>query len=184
MEQVNFTDEQLLNLINNTIITKTEFEPQDFTGGSVGITSTNNHTQTNMRVSLFFGYQNKKPITRNITIKNDTYYIWAKALMLKVTSLKNDNLGVGYGELNALMNGVNLDKYSNSISKKVKNSIVGVDLHVELIEKYMLKIENQEEEQILKIDLNELIVTTEKGDYQFLHLDNLLGSLILKNELD
>jgi hypothetical protein len=88
MEQVNFTDEQLLNLINNAIMSKTEFEPDDFTGGVVGITSTNNRTQTNMRVSFFFGYQNKKTITRNITINNDTYYIWTKALLLKVMSQK------------------------------------------------------------------------------------------------
>lgn len=186
MEQINFTDEQLLNLINNAITTKTEFEIDDFTGGSVGITSTNNHTQTNMRVSLFFGYQNKKPITRNITICNDTYYIWVKALLLKVISLKNDNLGVNYSELNALMNGVNLHKYSIRISKKVKNSIVGVDttvdLHVDLPEKYILKIEDQEPEQVIKIDLKELSITTQKGDYQFAHRDNLVQSLVLKNE--
>lgn len=181
MEQVSFTDEQLLNLINNAIMSKTEFEPDDFTGGSVGITSTNNHTQTNMRVSFFFGYQNKKPITRNITINNDTYYIWTKALLLKVMSLKNDNLGVGYSELNALMNGINLHKYSNSISKKVKKSIVGVGEMVDLPEKYMLKIEDQEPEQVIKIDLKELSITTQKGDYQFVYLDNLLQSLVLKN---
>lgn len=52
--------------------------------------------------------------------------------MLKVLSLKNDNLGVNYNELNALMNGVNLHKYSIRISKKVKNSIVGVDAIVDL----------------------------------------------------
>ena len=32
MEQVNFTDEQLLNLINNAIMSKMELEPDDFTG--------------------------------------------------------------------------------------------------------------------------------------------------------
>lgn len=128
MEQINFTDEQLLNLINNAIKSKTEFDIDDFTGGSVGITSTHNHTQTNMRVSLFFGYENKKPVTRNIAINNDTFYIWTKALLLKTMSLRNQNLGVSYGELNALMNGVNLSKYS----KKVKNSKVEVGSMVDL----------------------------------------------------
>lgn len=181
MEQINFRDEQLLNLVNNAIKTKTEFEPDDFTGGSVGITSTNNHTQTNMRVSLFFGYQNKKPVTRNITINNDTYYIWAKALLLKVMSLKNENLGVNYSELNALMNGVNLSKYSISISKKEKKSIVGVggmvDLQVDLPHLYRLQIEGQETEEVLKIDLNELTVTTAKGDYTFADIKHLKYNL-------
>lgn len=179
MEQINFTDEQLLNLVNNAIKTKTEFEPDDFTGGSVGITSTNNHTQTNMRVSLFFGYQNKKPVTRNITINNDTYYIWAKALLLKVMSLKNENLGVNYSELNALMNGINLSKYSSS--KKEKKSIVDVggivDLQVDLPHLYELKIEEQEAEKVLKIDIEELTVTTAKGDYTFADIKHLKYNL-------
>ncbi|MGD9554407.1 MAG: hypothetical protein AB7D96_02185 [Arcobacteraceae bacterium] len=104
MENLSFTDDQLLNLVNNTILQKTEFTIDEFTGGSVGITSTNNNTQTNYRVSLFFGYANKKPITRNIVIEKDTYYIWAKALMLKAQSIKNDNLGMNYSDLNTLMN--------------------------------------------------------------------------------
>ena len=153
MEQINFTDEQLLNLINNAIMSKTEFESDDFTGGSVGITSTNNHTQTNMRVSFFFGYQNKKPITRNITINNDTYYIWTKALLLKVMSLKNDNLGVGYGELNALMNGINLHKYSNSISKKVKKN---------LLEYFVLEVTAHSAANLLGIQTNSAALFTAK----------------------
>ena len=81
------------------------------------------------------------------------------------------------------MNGINLHKYSNSnsISKKVKKSIVGVGKMVDLPEKYMLKIEDQEPEQVIKIDVKELSITTQKGDYQFAYLDNLLQSLVLKN---
>lgn len=181
MEKINFTDEQLLNLVNNTIKTKTEFEPDDFTGGSVGITSTNNHTQTNMRVSLFFGYQNKKPVTRNISINNDTYYIWTKALLLKVMSIKNENLGINYSELNALMNGINLSEYSSSKSNKDKKSTVEVggvvDLQVELPYLYELKIEGQTAEKVIKIDIEELIVTTAKGDYTFANIKHLKYNL-------
>ena len=36
-------------------------------------------------------------------------------------------------------------------------------------------------EQVIKINLKELSVTTQKGDYQFVHLDNLLQSLVLTN---
>lgn len=104
MEHLSFTDDQLLNLVNNTIQTKTEFTIDEFTGGSVGVTSINNNLQTNYRVSLYFGYKNKKPVTRNIGIEKDAFYIWAKALMLKVLSLKSNNLGMTYSELNLLMN--------------------------------------------------------------------------------
>ena len=123
-----FDDSQLLNLVNNTIITKTEFEVKDYTGGSIQITSTNNHTITNFKVSLFFGYSSKKPVSRTITITQDMFYIWAKALLLKTLSIRNDNLGMNYSELNKLMNSDMSSLSVNSIS----NSIVGVDLPVDL----------------------------------------------------
>lgn len=99
-----YTDEQLLNLVNNSILTKTEFKPSDFTGGSVQATSTHSNKVTNIKVSLFFGYTSKKPITRTIDISKGTYYIWGKAIMLKVASLEVDTLGIDFNELNGLMN--------------------------------------------------------------------------------
>lgn len=131
MLEMSFTDDQLLNLLNNTVESKTEFAIEKFTGGSIGVTSTNNNTQINYKVHLFFGYKNKKPISRSITIEKELFYIWCKALMLKVASLKNDNLGMNYSELNMLMNST---ANSISISKKEKKSIVGVDLPVPLLQ--------------------------------------------------
>lgn len=115
-----FDDSQLLNLVNNTIHLKTEFEVKDYTGGSVQITSTHNHTITNFKVSLFFGYKNKKPVTRTITIDKDMFYIWTKALLIKTLSIQIQDLGMNYSELNKLMN---FDISSNS--NKVKYSKVG-----------------------------------------------------------
>ncbi len=101
---LSFTDEQLLNLINNTIIKKTEFEPKDFTGGSVQITSTNNHQLMKYKVSLFFGYQNRNAISRTIDIKEDFLNIWVSALLLKSKSMQVKNNGIDISELNELMN--------------------------------------------------------------------------------
>ena len=55
MEKHSFTDEQLLNLINNTIKSKTEFSEKDFTGGGVQITSTYNHKIINFLTALVVG---------------------------------------------------------------------------------------------------------------------------------
>lgn len=132
MEQFSFTDEQLLNLVNNTIIQKTKFSINDFTGGSIQITSTHNNTMTNYRVSLFFGYKSNKPISRSIIIEKDTFYIWAKALMLKVSSIRNDNIGMNYSELNELMNFSNKEDLSIGRVQKKVYSIVGVDRTVDL----------------------------------------------------
>ena len=123
---MSFTDEQLLNLVNNSIIQKTEFKPSDFTGGSVQVTSINNNRITNYKVSLFFGYKSKKPITRTIDISKDSYYIWSKALLTKVLIIENSNIGMDFSELNELMNDSN-----KVVSNKVV-SIVESPLQVEV----------------------------------------------------
>ena len=120
MNTSSFTDEQLLNLINNAILTKTEFKPSDFTGGSVQVTSTHSNKITNYKVSLFFGYTSKKPITRTIEINKETYYIWSKAVITKVASLQNDNVGLDFNEINSLMN----ISPSEVVSSEVDSNIV------------------------------------------------------------
>ena len=110
-----FTDEQLLNLVNNTIKTKTEFDVSELTGGSIQITSTNNHQLMKYKVSLFFGYKQKNPISRTIDISDSLVSIWLDALYLKIKSLQVLNNGMNYSELNALMN--------NSSNKVVSNIV-------------------------------------------------------------
>lgn len=118
---LSFTDEQLLNLVNNTIKTKTEFEINDFTGGSIQITSTNNHQLIKYKVSLFFGYSNRNAISKTFSIKEEFVNIWQKAILLKVKSLQVSNNGMDYSELNALMN--NLDEVvSNKVEVVSKGS--------------------------------------------------------------
>jgi len=104
MKKHSFTDEQLLNLINNTISTKTNHKPNEFTGGNIQITSTNNHQLIKYRVGLYFGYKGKHPIIKTIDIKEDLVSIWTNAILLKIKSLQSSNNGMCYSELNELMN--------------------------------------------------------------------------------
>lgn len=107
MNNHSFTDEQLLNLVNNTISTKTEFKVEDFTGGSVQVTSTNNHQLIKYRISLYFGYKGKNPISRTLDINEELLSIWQHAMLLKVKFLQTSNNGMGYSDLNTLMNSSN-----------------------------------------------------------------------------
>ena len=123
-----FTDEQLLNLVNNTIKNKTEFNIDDFTGGSVQITSTNNNQITKCRVSLFFGYKQKNPISRTIDIEEGLSFIWLSAIQLKVKSIQSVSIGMNYSELNSLMNNLPNKVDSNkvdsiSISKGITTNL-------------------------------------------------------------
>lgn len=85
MNKLNNT--QLINLIDSIIVTETEFAADEFTGGSVVNTITHNNTQVHYKLNLFFGYANKKPITRTIAISEDMYSILYKAITLKVKSM-------------------------------------------------------------------------------------------------
>jgi muramoyltetrapeptide carboxypeptidase LdcA involved in peptidoglycan recycling len=94
-----YTDDQLLNLLNNQIIEDTEFKLDQFTGGSVSVTSTYNNKFTNYKVSLFFGYKHKKPIARTFDIKEDQLAIWIHAILLKTKNLQINNLGIDQDDM-------------------------------------------------------------------------------------
>ena len=99
-----FTDEQMLNLVNNTIKTKTDFSIDDFTGGSVQITSTNNHQLLKYKVVLFFGYcKNRHTLSTQIDIDENLVSIWISALLFKAKSMQVSKNGMNYAELNSLM---------------------------------------------------------------------------------
>ncbi len=114
MNTDSFTDEQLLNLVNNTIETKTEFTRNDFTGGAVIVTTTHNNTIKKFKVSLYFGYKGKHSINRQIEISRESYYVWSKAILIKVFSLDMANVGMDLNELNSLMNNMSISNTSNS----------------------------------------------------------------------
>jgi len=98
-----FTDEQLLNLINNTIIEKTDFKVSEFTGGYISMTSTRNHTKETYKVALLFGYKNRNSQSITFDIKKDLVYIWTKSLLLKINSINLDDIGMDFNDINGLM---------------------------------------------------------------------------------
>ena len=151
-----FTDEQLLNLVNNTIKTKTEFEINDFTGGSIQLTSTNNHQLIKYKVSLFFGYSNRNAISKTFSIKEDFVTIWQKAILLKVKSLQTTNNGMDYSEINALMN--NLDEVevvSNIVVSKGSTSNRTINRKIDFIPPSLEEIKQYIEEKNINVDANQ-----------------------------
>lgn len=99
-----FTDEQLLNLINNSILSKTKFEINEFTGGYVSITINANKKQDTSKVALLFGYKNRNSQSVTFEIDSNLIHIWIKAIRLKIESLKVNNIGMDFNEINGLMN--------------------------------------------------------------------------------
>ncbi len=122
MNNDSFTDEQLLNLVNNTIVEKTDFSPSDFTGGAIQVTATHKNKIISMKVVLMFGYDNNKN-SRSIQVEIDesTYYVWSKAILLKTHSLRADTTGADLNELNRLMNTVS-EKRKKEETPKVDTS--------------------------------------------------------------
>ena len=102
---MSFTDEQLLNLVNNTILTKSDHNIDLFTGGGVQTTSTHNHKIIKHKIYLTFGYDDKRnSISYSEDIDEETSFIWHKAIQMKVKAMQTLNTGSVLSDLNKLMN--------------------------------------------------------------------------------
>ncbi|NOQ32174.1 MAG: hypothetical protein GQ570_13750 [Helicobacteraceae bacterium] len=100
-----FTDEQLLNLINNTIVKKTKYNVHNFTGGGVQISTTYNHRVVKYKIYLTFGFNSKNnSLSYSEEISEDLIYIWQKAILLKSLNLHLSTKGSNLNDLNSLMN--------------------------------------------------------------------------------
>lgn len=99
-----FTDEQLLNLVNNYIDKNTKFDISEFTGGYVSVTINANKKQDTCKVALLFGYKNRNSQSVIFEIDENLIFIWIKAIKLKIASFKLDNTGMDFNEINGLMN--------------------------------------------------------------------------------
>ena len=62
------------------LVSRTDHDIDEFTGGAIIQTAINNRTLIKYKVSLYFGYENKKPLTRIIEIDRDVYFALPKAL--------------------------------------------------------------------------------------------------------
>ncbi|NOR58629.1 MAG: hypothetical protein GQ474_08920 [Sulfurimonas sp.] len=99
-----YTDDKLLNLVNNTIIDENSYSIDEFTGGYVSMTSTRSHTKESYKVALLFGFKNRNSQSFTFEINKDLVYIWTKALLTKIASVKVDTIGMNFNTLNGLMN--------------------------------------------------------------------------------
>jgi|LGOV01.1.fsa_nt_gb hypothetical protein len=104
------TNKQNIDLLNAFIVKNTDYKIEEFTGGSVSNTLTHNNTQIHFKINLYFGYKNKKPITKTIEISEDIYSIMYKAITLKIKSmLKKEDL-------------VNIDDIKNLLDMSIDTS--------------------------------------------------------------
>lgn len=75
-----------------SLVEQTEFDIDSFTGASIIQTVINHNTIIKYRVGLYFGYENKKPLTRTIEIDREVFFALPQALddYLTTVSLKVD----------------------------------------------------------------------------------------------
>jgi len=95
MSNNDFTDEQYLRLVNNTIIKNTEFEPSILTGGNTQITCNGGNSCKLLKftINLFFGYDLKRNSQKYTEeIEEDMMQIWNKAILLKMKSKQTPKL--------------------------------------------------------------------------------------------
>jgi len=105
MHTSSYTDEQLLNLVHNTIQERTEHDIYDFTGGGITLTNIYGGKQQSYKVTLFFGFnKSKNPIKHTLEIKEEFVYLWLKAIQTKLVTMKVQDTGADFNEMNRLLN--------------------------------------------------------------------------------
>jgi len=105
MKAPSFTDEQLINLVDNFILKETEYTPDDFTGGSVQSTYSKHTDAVSHSVYIFFGYDDKKnSISVKKKITENFKAVWYEAISCKISTLAAAAHSDELDELNALMN--------------------------------------------------------------------------------
>jgi len=121
MNVSSYTPDQLVNLIENTIL-KQGYDIDDFTGGSVQITATISGVEK-YKVRLFFGYDEKRnSVSSTIPIKAEHSDLWYTAIKTYVAINNSLKLGHDMDDLNALMN----TKKESDVKKKVE--VVGIGI--------------------------------------------------------
>lgn len=130
----NFSDADLLNIVNNAILKKTDYELSEFTGGSISATTAYKHKVLKYKVTLFFGYKSDKKSSRSYSfdITDNVYFLWSKALMLKAKSMQISVLGDDFNELIDLMKPVTKKeekKEKNESEKNVRTDTRSVSEH-------------------------------------------------------
>ena len=100
-----FTDEQLLNMLNRKILNDTEYPIDKYTGGYVSATTAYKNLITKYNICLFFGYKSDKKtsISKVMPIDENTYFVWAKAILVKTNSMRINTIGSTLNEINSLV---------------------------------------------------------------------------------
>lgn len=119
-----FSDEQLLSIVNRTILDKTTYSLDKFSGGYVAVTTAYQKKITKYKVCLFFGYKKdgKTSISSVFEIDKELYFIWSKSIMIKTLSLKINNIGSTINDINNL-----IKPLSNKEEEEIKNRSEKID---------------------------------------------------------
>ena len=122
-----YTNSQYIAIIDSFIQDKTDYDVNDFTGGSLGITLTYNKTIVKYKFTMYFGFtSSKNAISKVVDIDEKLYHILNKALEVKVKSSINDDSTISLDYLNDIItNGsTNIDtKESNTPTKTKTNTL-------------------------------------------------------------
>lgn len=128
--------------IIDSLINNTEFTSEQFTGASVIQTITHDRTVVKYKVSLYFGYVDKKPISRVLEIDKELFLLIPSALDKYIQQIKNSSknnvLSVGNLVGNVTSNVTSNVTPTNTISNS--KLLITEELFEKFWEKYPNKV--------------------------------------------
>ena len=99
----NYTDKQLIQVIDTLIKNNTEYPKKDFTGGSIGVTLVNNATLLKYKFTMYFGFKNKNAISKVIEVDKNIYNILVDALEIKTKSLLDSSNKLSLNDIETIL---------------------------------------------------------------------------------
>ena len=77
-------------ILKNIVESKTDYDMNNLTGGSVSITITHNNTQINYYLILFFGYKNRNSVQKKIPINEQLYTKLSKIIVSVIKDMQKE----------------------------------------------------------------------------------------------
>lgn len=120
------TNKQLIEILDNIIVNKTDFDIDELTGASVSVSITHNHTQLNYYLILFFGYKNRNSVQKKIPINEDLHSVLSKAIIIKIKDMQKDASEDDINDILTIVSntnrtiGSNTPNYNNNLNNSNK----------------------------------------------------------------
>ncbi len=147
-----YTNDQLIQVIDTLIENNTDHLKEEFTGGSIGVTIVNNATLIKYKFTMYFGFKNKNAISKVIEVDKNIYNILVDALEVKTKSLLDTSSKLSLDDINTILTtGSKIDSTTSTKTNTIITNTIITNTNLTSESEVQEKEQEQYSERFLKI---------------------------------